>query len=186
MTPDAFAWVESNGGPLLLLAAGLLVHWEGSDRPSPGRNVVADFRWDPSGPATDYDRAADVAQASIIGVLPIATGRGLVLGDEPYATTWIPFDGGRGGLLVRWDYAPDDIKAREQLSRLPTSLDWQHDFVFVSPPGMHTLFDAAFPGADLPAESLRFELTAGRYGVESVWYRPNAETSFLLHRLRPA
>ena len=29
-------------------------------------------------------------------------------------------------------------------------------------------------------------LAAGRYGVESVWYRPDAETSFLLHRLQPA
>jgi hypothetical protein len=108
---DEFAWVESNGGPLLLLSVALLADWEGVEPPADGREIIADFRFQPEGPATDYDRAADVGQATTIGTLPVGGGTGLVLGDVPYATTWVPFEAGRGGVFIRWDYAPDDTHA---------------------------------------------------------------------------
>lgn len=54
-------WLESDGGPLLLVPSEHLLSWEGIDPPSDGRHIDTQFRWNgPDSPATDYDRACDV------------------------------------------------------------------------------------------------------------------------------
>ena len=78
-------WIQSNGGPLLLLPAELLRQWGGTA-------------------TADYERACTVQDE--IAVLDVGNGVGLVLGDEPHQTAWAPADD--GGLLVRWVYADDE------------------------------------------------------------------------------
>src|SRR5690348_5768536 len=97
-------WVTCDGGPLLLVEKKHLFAWEGSDNPSPGRRVEAQFRWNPNGPATDFDRACDVDD--YVGLIDVGVGKGLVLGDETFMTTWLPLKD--GGILVRWVFGKNE------------------------------------------------------------------------------
>jgi hypothetical protein len=97
-------WIESNGGPLVVLPRALLAAWRGTDDPLPGEAIEATFRWNPGGVATDYDRACDVRDYA--GVIAVGSGEALVLADEPLPTTWLP--GHRGGVFVRWRFGPDE------------------------------------------------------------------------------
>jgi len=106
-------WIESNGGPLLVLPCSLLSAWRGTDDPSPGEKVEATFRWNPAGVATDYDRACDVSDFA--GVIPVGSGEALVLADEPLPTTWLP--AGDGGSLARWRFGPDQASVNALLGR---------------------------------------------------------------------
>ena len=93
-----FAWLTSDGGPLLLLARAYLRYWGGIDPPTGGRTIEARFRWSGTAatPATDYDRACDVDDE--LGLLAVGPGHALVLGDEPLATSGGPPVGPAG----RW------------------------------------------------------------------------------------
>ena len=100
-------WASSEGGPLILLSATSLREWEGIDIPADGRRVEAEFRWhgDKNAPASDYDRACDIAD--YIGLISVGLGQGLVLGDEPNSTCWLPH-GPSAGTLVRVVCEPED------------------------------------------------------------------------------
>jgi len=75
----ALRWMQSNGGPLLLVPGEHLLSWEGTELPSGGRQIDAQFRWGgQNAPVTDYDRACDVQ--GWLGLLDIGAGHGLVLG----------------------------------------------------------------------------------------------------------
>src|SRR5689334_17973405 len=84
-------WVESAGGPLIVVPLELAQSWRGIEAV-------------PGDPVTDYDRACDVDD--YLGVLEVGPGRGLVLGDEPMRTAFVP--SADGGILVRWGYAPSE------------------------------------------------------------------------------
>lgn len=94
-------WVGNDGGPFLLIPKKHLQAWEGTYPPSNGRVVEAQFRYDPTIPATDYDRACDIE--AYLGLLEVGRGTTLVLGDEPLMTAWYPKS--NGGILIRWRYA---------------------------------------------------------------------------------
>jgi hypothetical protein len=107
-------WISCNS-PLLLVAKDELRAWEGTDVPSQGRMVEARFRWNPDGPATDYDRACDVDD--YLGVIAVGNSNGIVLGDEPLMTTWLPLKD--SGLLVRWVYADNEEALLAAAHRIP-------------------------------------------------------------------
>ena len=163
-------WVESNGGPLLLVPERYLRDWLGADGPTSG--------------GTDYERAC--AADDYAAPIEVGRGQGIVLGDEPLPTSWRAGD--RGGLLVRWIAAPSEDAITSALATLPEGLPWESvvDVYIEEDYGPLVLFDAAVPGAELPAEHLRFTLPAGRYAFELSAYHPSDDTALLLHRLRPA
>lgn len=179
-------WVVSNGGPLLLLPAALLPAWSGTEVPADGRVLQTRFRWDPDAPApSDYDRACDVA--GYAGVLDVADGWGLVLGDEPNSTRWLPGRG--GGVLVRWVYAENDVAVEAALVGIPGELAWTPLGQFTVATSPLVLFDAADPGDlgdgyGLPRASI--EVSPGRYDVAHADYAPDAQTALSLVRLRAA
>ena len=163
-------WVESNGGPLLLVAERYLADWHGADGPSPG--------------GTDYERACATDDYAV--PIEVGEGQGIVLGDEPLPTAWRA--DARGGLIVRWIAAPSETAIDGALAALPTGLPWEHIFEvdLEAGDGALVLFDAAVPGTELPAEHLRITLRPGRYAFELSAYRPSADVALLLHRFRPA
>jgi hypothetical protein len=80
-------WIESTGGPLLLLERALLPYWHGSFG-----NTTA---------ATDYDRACEIAD--YVGAIEVGSGIGVVLGEEPFSTTWWrSSEELRNSCIVRW------------------------------------------------------------------------------------
>jgi Immunity protein 21 len=178
----ALQWINSNGGPLLLLPSSLLGVWEGADEPEPYRGVEARSRWNPGGPATDYDRACDATE--LVGTVQVGVGEGLVLADEPLATTWWPAPEIGGGILVRWEYADSDAAAGRWIAAIPGSLPWEPSARFGFAEGPLVLFDSAEAGADPSGPRLEIALAGGGYDVHTIRWRPDVTTSLLLHRLK--
>ena len=183
MSLPALQWIQSNGGPLLLLPSALLGAWEGADEPEPFRSVEARSRWNPSGPATDYDRACDVGD--LVGAVQVGEGEGLVLGDEPLATTWRSSQSSTGGVLVRWEYAASGVAAGRWVSTIPSSLPWESSTRFSFEEGPLVLFDSAEAGSNPSGPRLEIPLSGGVYDVHTIRWRPDGSTSLLLHRLQP-
>jgi len=73
-------WFVNDGGPLLIAPRRALGAWEGGDPPSAGRTITVEWQYDPTRPATDYDRACAVSQP--VGVIEIADARGVVVTAE--------------------------------------------------------------------------------------------------------
>lgn len=180
MSTAELQWIESNGGPLLMLPRALLECWDGTDPPEPHRSVRATFRWSGGGPATDYDRACDVSEW--LGVLPVGTGEGLVLGGEPLSTAWCPTTQGEASLLVRWEYAESDLAAARWLAAVPTKLPWRWSTRFAFDAEPLVLFDAAEPGLDPSGPRLELALPSGKYDIHTVQWQPDSVTSLMLHR----
>ena len=178
----ALQWINSNGGPLLLLPSSLLGVWEGADEPEPYRGVEARSRWNPGGPATDYDRACDVTE--LVGTIQVGVGEGLGLADEPLATTWWPAPEIGGGILVRWEYADSDGAAGRWVTAIPGSLPWEPSVRFSFDKGPLVLFDSAEAGPDPWGPRLEIGLLGGVYDVHTIRWRADLTTSLLLHRLK--
>ena len=158
-------WIESAGGPLVLVAEGSLESWMGADGPDGGE--------------THYERACAVDD--YVGLVPLDGGPAIVLGDEPLRTSWRATDS--GGMLVRWIAAPGEQEIESALATLPEGLPWENVLDFDHPGGAFLLFDAALPGEELPDDHLRAELPAGRWTLGLSAYHPSDDVALLLHRL---
>lgn len=159
------SWVESAGGPLLLIPASLLHGWEGGN--GSGRA------------ATDYDRACDVE--GYVGVIPVGEGQGLVLGDMPMPVAWWPDS---GGILVRWMAADSEGAVIELLKALPDSLGWETEVsIELTSDEELILFDAAYPGNELPSKVGLIPARRGLYAVETAIVEKE-DISLVLHRFK--
>ncbi len=164
-------WINSTGGPLLLLPAQVLQQWNG---------------WKPilGSETTDYDRACEVALADYVDVLSVGGKDGLVLGDEPMQTTWLPLEEGAGGLFVRWMYADDESLAIQHLKSIPDEIFELTSLQFHVRQQKLLLFDSAAPGSEVQAEeTLEIDLIPGTYSIETATFKPDNSTAFILHRL---
>lgn len=161
-------WVNSAGGPLLLLEERLLPDWKGHDFAPTGH-----------GGRTDYERACDVDD--YVGLIEVGAGRALVLGDEPMQTTWSP-SRGAGGVLIRWQWADSEASAVNSVGGVPEE-SWEPTGLTLQVSGRGLLlFDSANPGDD-PGEGLSIQLEPGTYEVATALCQPDAATSLVLHRL---
>lgn len=164
---NSLAWIESGGGPLVLVAVGDVGSWMGIDP------VGSDTE-------SDYDRACAVMES----IAPVAV-RGMpvvVMGDEPDCTAVRTFD----GLMhwVRWRAAPNEQELWDALNgaHLP-GLDWRASGEFDAREGGYRLFDAAFSGKEIE-DSLSMSMPPGRYAIETSPFKPSREIEVLLHRFR--
>jgi hypothetical protein len=181
MTRAGLRWIDSGGGPLLLVPGELRLAWRGTDIPE--EPVVSRFRWaGPGTPATDYDRACDVE--GYVGIIPVGGGTALVLGDAPHSTAWWPLRSG-GGILVRWEYAPSEERVEAALEEL-SGLAWEETgLTFRAGAEPVWLFDSAYAGRR--AEEcgyLTIPQVRGTYQIAMAWHHPDEETALLLHWLR--
>lgn len=166
---SSLVWIESAGGPLLLLEKNLIPGWHGCS---------SNLEDSP----TDYERACAVDD--YIGVIPVASGIGIVLGEEPLSSAWWPLTEAGRGVLVRWLFAENEAAVTRALENLPNR-EWQRTNVeFTVSNGSLILFDAASSGPDID-ESLEIELPGGRYAAETLMYEPDEQTSLILHRFVP-
>lgn len=169
MSTSTLRWIESNGGPLLLLAEELLADWQGADGPM--------------GQATDFERACATTRA--IERIRVGRGVGLVLGDEPLSTAWLPAESGGGGTIVRLVRAEDRAAAARAVQEAPPTASREGDSLTLPVSGRMVLFDAAHRGTDLPPTALDIVLRSGNYEVDTLSFQPDPATALLLHRLAP-
>jgi hypothetical protein len=178
---ERMEWIESEGGPLILLDEDLLKYWDGAEPPRYGRTVRAESRASGSALATDYDRACDIRR--VIGVLEVGPRIGVVFAGEALPTAWWPAPSEQVGLIVRWVYGNSDEAFSAALLRLPDGL-FRHPGVQVTLRGKLLLFDAAMPGHAIVSPHLRMSIREGTYRIQTAVYEPDSETSMLLHRFK--
>ena len=158
-------WLESLGGPFVVVPTDRLSHWTGSNDDEP-----------------DSDYAAACAVHAYLGVIARPAADVLVLGDEPMPTRSIVIDGVHG--FARWQWAEtDDVAARVlgglRLSSLPPAeekLQWT-----VS--GGVSLLDAVYAGTAAPAR-IDVPLAPGTYLVTAHRIEPDDQTCFIVVLLR--
>ena len=159
----ASEWIQSNGGPLLLLPTELLGDWGGAA-------------------TSDYERACKIYDE--IAGLGVGNGTGLVLGDEPHQTSWASESD--GGLLVRWVYADDEAHVWVAVDGLQES-DFETSrgpSLVVGASGRCMLLDSADAGDNLQSEHLEVSLAPGTYSLQTANLAPNETTRALVHRVR--
>ena len=164
-------WVNSAGGPLLLLPEVYLPEWHGVTGGDSS--------------ATDYDRACGIED--YVGIIDVGNGCGVVLGDEPLQTTWMIVDEREGGILVRWCYAENEASVIQHVQKVPETIFQRSGLIYPSPCPRSLLFDSGIPGDRLKENDyLAILLAPGLYHIESGLYQPDDKTSMILHRLVPA
>lgn len=162
--PGLVDWVESGGGPLVVVPAEVLAQWEGADS---------------EGPESDYDRACAVV--GFAGLLAVGASHALVLGDEPASTVFLP----EYGVFVRWVAAESEAELLDSVGAALEDAAWEDRQVW-DVPGPVVLFDSAWPGCEVePDNHARVDLAGGRYEVRAALAQPNSETAFQLVQLVP-
>ena len=171
-------WIDCNS-PLLLVARDHLIAWEGTNVPSNGRKVEACFRWNPDGPATDYDRACDIDD--YLGVIDVGNGKGIVLGDAPLMTTWLPLPD--GGLVVRWVFAEREEDLISSALNIPID-DYEDSGISLRISSSSLVLFAACESCEELLESrIEFDVAPGHYQILTCKY-DSEELGLISHRLR--
>lgn len=168
----SLSWVESSGGPLIVMHRSQLRTWWGAFGPQQDRDI-------PSSGKTDYARACDIETE--IGVLGLAAPQILVMGDEPDRTT-ARIDG-TTIFLLRWRAATSEVTLMSDFENLSANLTFEPAGTFETDAGEHLMFDAANVGWQ-PGNSLRIDLGATRYAIGTALLLTD-QTELLVHRLVP-
>jgi hypothetical protein len=152
-------WIESAGGPLVVLPASVSADWKG---------VAAD----------DYDEACGVEE--YLGLLTREWGHVLVLGDEPLRTAVVKRP--EGPAIVRWMYAPS---AEELLdAALKVDLDAMRPVETITVGlrnGPYAIFDSGADGSS--AKRLEFTPPPGARMIRTYVAKDDAkEIGMILHR----
>ncbi len=174
-------WIDSFGGPLLLLSSEYFSVWQG---------VLTDFdrygyNWpypdEPSPPEeTDYDRACAIQ--GYIGLVNVGDGQGVVLGDAPMSTAWWPLSATEG-LLIRWVYGGDAVGLLQRLLPIDERTWESTGTLFQISQNPLYLFDSSAAGEE-ETERLTITLAAGEFAIDTAIARPDEHTEMVVHRLR--
>lgn len=146
----ALSYVETEGGPFILLPLELAKAWKGTG--------------DDDDEESDYDRATE--HLSKVGVLAVGKGQALVLG-EVEVTAFLPT--ADGGVFVQRVFGDDPA---EVLAAVDAALrgKWKafKPTFTVGGKGKLALFDSAYAYADADAdEVLKIALAPGTYLLET-------------------
>ena len=177
-------WIESAGGPLLLLSEQSFGNWGGVLALASGPAAHASYI--PGGKPSVYDRACSVEW--YIGLIEIGAEQGVVLGGEPLRTAWLPVRGKSGGIIVRWVFGESESEFLGWLEKIPEAIFRSDGTLVVKEPKLF-LFDAAVAGRNVkkrPEEYLSIELEPGTYEITTAVCQPDAWTSMVVHRFSPA
>lgn len=162
-------WIESGGGPLVLMDGDFMLAWHGTD-------VVG-----ASGPS-DYDRACAVDD--YCQTIPVDNNaKAVVLGDEPTRTAIARHDD-QCCMLIRWRWAPSELDILRAIANIEgVKFNATPPMTIHLPTGRIVMFDAAFPGGQAP-DILDADLLPGTYEISTALYEPHEELSLILHKIR--
>ena len=161
-------WVDTSGGPHVLLSEELLDFWRG----------IEGCR-DPNDPSdtSDYARACRVK--TWLGVISCHTGEALVLCGDVGPVAWIADVHNGGGFLVQWIGVDDEASIRAVLSGAEIAnvlADPRAEEVEFSTgaSGVLRLFDSAEFGSKLRGDCETLRLVPGSYRVRAGYYKSNS------------
>ena len=160
-------WIESAGGPLIMIEDLLIDYWSGVFSPGQEQSI------------TDYDRAGLIDE--YLELIKVGNGEAIILNDEPLPTSHI-ISPQNNLIIVRWAWANSDDEVIEHLNNLKTKYIKEIapviDFKFKS--NSISIFDSA---CNCPEEDncINLNLIPGIYKIFTKEYKPNKETSLILH-----
>jgi hypothetical protein len=162
-------WIDSNGGPLLFLEKKLFSIWHGIDLCK--------------GSQTDYERACGIYD--FIGIIPVGQGYALVLGDEPMHTAWIPNSDLSGGMIARIVYTESEEAVNRMLGKneIKFQKSITDDIIFEIDSRDLCIFDSSYAFSDTAIDKIEFELSPGKYTVNTFFFEPNSLNKVLIHKL---
>jgi hypothetical protein len=161
-------WVDTLGGPHILVPQSALPYWDGAPT-------------DSSEDEGDYGRACSVR--SYMGLIDVGPAQALVLGDTPALTTFLT----ERKALVRWVGADSEEgivhAAMEVMDAEPAPEDEALTWTIEEP---LILFDSVLGHEEVPSwEHLRVDLTPGRYTVRAA-YVEHPRAHLILVRFGPS
>lgn len=159
-------WLDSGGGPFVIIPTGSLPKWGGLRA---------------AGAPNDFDRACDIPD--YLGTIPFDAAHALVLGDDPFPTTFVGAPAFGGGYVIRMLWGDDLDEASRAVHKIGSSAWTTESVVFDAGAGTLVLFDAAHAGTEAP-QHVHVALGPGRYSVASADWE-SEEMCLLVHRLVP-
>ncbi|MDA2810510.1 Imm21 family immunity protein [Nocardiopsis sp. RSe5-2] len=175
-------WVESMGGPLVVVPVSALPAWSGGTMSGilMGGDVL-----------DDYDRAMAVDDLAGIVSVGGGAGRALVLGDGPDPGCYLP----EHRAFLRWCGAESESRLRSAAEEVlaDPATSWDECGTWVTD-GPAVLMDAAVPGTELDTaypdegmpEQAPVPLPPGRWRVRATQTEADPETWVGLVQLLPA
>jgi len=182
---DRLKWIESTGGPLVLISDKRYSLWSGILR----RSSYLDNRIED---ATDFLNAAetDYGKACLVqdylGIVNIGEDIALVLGGEPLPTT-VFYSVDNRVIIARW-YHGESVKSVDNIlnTRNLNSIDnWELSLTFKVSGDKQHLFDASCSAIELNKESngyLPVNIKKGEYQIWTAIYEPDDKTKLLIHK----
>lgn len=172
--PRIHKWIDTHGGPFILVAESLLPSWRGTEGWSFETHGDDD---------SYYSRACDVMDW--IGRIGCGEGEAYVLGGDIGSVSWITDDGLAGGYLVQWIGIDDErcivpALQSKKFKALLHGADAEHKVLEVGDPGKLRVIQAAEIGDDILHPSLTIQLQPGTYRATSIYF----ETSGLMMTVR--
>ncbi|MGW1656755.1 Imm21 family immunity protein [Streptomyces atratus] len=183
LTEPSPTWVESMGGPLIVVPISALTRWHGCTQSGMvvGSGDVRD----------DYDRACEVE--GLVGVIAVGEegAQGLVLADEPASSFYLP----EHQAFVRWlgaNSEADLMAAAQAVLADPTTM-WEECGIWETD-GPAVLMDSVTAGTELSVEypngggmpeQAPVTLPPGSWIVRAVHASPIEDTSVGVIQLLP-
>jgi hypothetical protein len=130
----------------------------------------------------DHDRARAVDH--YLGLLLVNDSDALVLGDDPFETTWVPLPSSGGGMFVRRLWSDTHQTALRAAHAIPPEAWSFEERPIEVDSGPLLLFDSARPG-HAPRSVIRIQLPAGKYAIATADAEPDESTCVMAHRLLP-
>ncbi|MGW3511606.1 immunity 21 family protein [Streptomyces sp. NPDC000994] len=179
---DVYAWVESMGGPLIVIPVSALAAWRGCTQTGA---VVGDST-DPD----DYDRACAVNELAGVIAIGDSGAQALVLADEPATSCYLP----EYRTFLRWLAAGSEtgLKAAAEAVLADPATEWEECGTWRSD-GPAVLMDSVeagtelsveYPGGGMPSQA-PVPLPAGRWKVRAVHTEADEENWVGLVQLLP-
>jgi hypothetical protein len=182
---DKLKWIDSGGGPLVLIADSNIKNWSGAlNRSAYLQNKIEEANDCLNPEEADYGKACSIN--GYLGKVDIENDNALVLGDESMsATKFISVDG--KNTLARWCYGDDEVFVDDYLQKLhlDTVKSWQDPVNFKISGNQQYLFDSAHCFADLSKEygqHLLLHIEAGEYIIWTAVIDPDENTQLVLHK----
>jgi hypothetical protein len=177
-----YPWLETTGGPALLLERRFLSTWLGVLGASLPTERVR-FRFgDPEAPATDYDRAAELHLGEV-ALLPVMAGDALLIGGDPGPLQARSDDDGLS--LIRVTVSDGDEFIEPAIQELGDDRWESTGVTFRVRTPECVLFDSTLAGNDaLRLGGLALSLRPGDYSVQTARLS-NGHVEIVGHRLRP-
>lgn len=168
---NGIKWISSTGGPLILIKTSCLQYWKGIfgiSNESQGNSI------------TDYERACEIND--YVGLIDVGSCKALVLGEEPFETTWLSTEDG-SGILVRWVWADNDKQVLAALKNLSLNQIWDATGIEITfSTESLILFDSS-NSYDFLRNKLDIKIQPGTYTINSLFFKPDERVNLLIHRL---